>query len=304
MKSYPFVQMDVFSALPGKGNTLAVVFDADGLSDSDMQAIARWTRLAETTYVFPPADPSTPTDSSYSIRMFAPEKEVPFAGHPSVGTATALLDAGCIVPDLNGRVYQQGLAGTLPLAVSAADDGSRIVSLRAPSATDVTPNAFAAEITAATVGLALGDLRPSLMDGGRRWWVIQAKSEADLRAWSPAWDGIKALAKASESMGVCAYAFADEADSGYQVAVRALVGQERHFEDAASGAANATLAQFLFDNASSVVGDQAYVVSQGREVGFDARLYMHRDADGAIWSGGQCKTVVQGSLQWTTADTD
>lgn len=301
MKRYPFVQMDVFSALPGKGNTLAVVFDAQDLAEDDMQAIARWTRLAETTYVLAPTDASTPAASSYGIRMFAPEKEVPFAGHPSVGTASALLDAGRIQPDALGRVYQQGLAGTLPLQVGAAPDGTRIVSLRAPKATDVTPDGFAAELAAATHALELGSLRPSLMDGGRRWWVIQAASESALRNWSPAWDGIKALAKASDSMGVCAYAFTDGSQEPYAVAVRALVGQERHFEDAASGAANATLAQFLFDNASEIVGTEGYVVSQGREVGYDARLFMHRDAEGAIWSGGQTNTAVQGSLQWTAA---
>ncbi len=301
MKSYQFVQMDVFSAVPGKGNTLAVVFDADGLSEDSMQSIARWTRLAETTYTFPPTDASTPPESSYAIRMFAPTKEVPFAGHPSVGTATALLDAAKITPDSHSLVYQQGLAGTLPLHVSAAPDGSRIVAIRAPRARELPLPQVEVELEQSRVGLRLGGLRPALMDGGRRWWVIQAASEKDLREWSPAWDGIKALAKATDSMGVCAYAFADDANSDYQVVVRALVGAEQHFEDAASGAANATLAEFLFANASDAVGSTDYVVSQGREVGYDARLFMRRDHDGEIWSGGQTNTVIHGELQWMTA---
>lgn len=301
MKSYQFVQMDVFAAVPGKGNTLAVVFDADGLSDASMQAIARWTRLAETTYTFAPTDAATPPESSYAIRMFAPTKEVPFAGHPSVGTATALLDAAKIVPDANHLVYQHGLAGTLPLRVDVDKDGGRVVSLRAPKARAVDTHDAESELAKSKVDLRTGDLPDTLMDGGRRWWVIQAASEKDLRAWSPAWDGIKALAKATDSMGVCAYAFADDASCEYQVVVRALVGADQHFEDAASGAANATLAEFLFANASDRVGETDYVVSQGREVGYDARLFMRRDSAGDIWSGGQTNTVIHGSLQWMTA---
>ena len=85
-----FVQLDVFAARPGDGNPLAVVLEADGLDDDAMQAIARWTRLPETTFVLPPSTP----DASYRLRIFSPRREVPFAGHPSIGSAHAVLDAG------------------------------------------------------------------------------------------------------------------------------------------------------------------------------------------------------------------
>jgi PhzF family phenazine biosynthesis protein len=88
-----YLQLDVFAGNPGDGNPLAVVLDADGLDDAAMQAIARWTRLPETTFVFPPTQPG----ASYRIRMFSPRREVPFAGHPSVGTAHAVLEAGLAI---------------------------------------------------------------------------------------------------------------------------------------------------------------------------------------------------------------
>ncbi|HAU80868.1 MAG TPA: PhzF family phenazine biosynthesis protein, partial [Stenotrophomonas sp.] len=94
MTSRRFLQLDVFSPYPGAGNPLAVVLDAQGLDETAMQAIARWTRLPETTFVFPPAAPG----ASYGIRMFSPQKEVPFAGHPSVGTAHAVLELGVAAP--------------------------------------------------------------------------------------------------------------------------------------------------------------------------------------------------------------
>ena len=105
----PYLQCDVFADRPGAGNPLAVVLDAQGLDDDDMQAIARWTRLPETTFVLPPAD----ADSSYRIRMFSPRREVPFAGHPSVGTAHAVLQAGLATP-VDGVLVLDGIDVHVP----------------------------------------------------------------------------------------------------------------------------------------------------------------------------------------------
>ena len=113
MTARRYVQVDVFADRPGAGNPLAVVLDADGLSDAQMQAIAKWTRLPETTFVLPATD----ADTSYRIRMFSPRREVPFAGHPSVGTAHAVLEAGLATPK-DGLLVQHGIAGKLPLRVS------------------------------------------------------------------------------------------------------------------------------------------------------------------------------------------
>ncbi len=291
MTARRFLQLDVFSPYPGAGNPLAVVLDAEGLDDARMQAIARWTRLPETTFVFAPQVPG----ASYRIRMFSPQKEVPFAGHPSVGTAHAVLDAGLAAP-VDGVLVQDGIAGALPLRVVGVG-ATRSIAIR-------TPRAAVAEVTtaddprlqAALAGWTLGGLPPARMSGGRSWWVVELADEATLRALSPDWDAVAALAESTDSMGVFAYARSSADD--YQLAVRAFVGNGRRFEDAASGAANAVLAAWL-DSRNALPGvDGSYVVSQGREVGHDARLTLHVDAEGEVWSGGQVQTVIQGTIIW------
>lgn len=288
----PFVQVDVFADRPGAGNPLAVVLDAAGLDDAAMQAIARWTRLPETTFVFAPTQPG----ASYAIRMFSPSREVPFAGHPSVGTAHAVLEAGLAAPGADGLLLQEGIAGLLPLRVDQVD-GVRRIAVRTPRAHLVeTTDARGARMAEALDWLPSGDLPPALMDGGRRWWVAEARDEASLRNARPDWEAIATLARATGSMGVLA--FARCAGAGYQIAARAFVGGPAMFEDAASGAANATLAAWLALRDALPGQGGRYRVSQGREVGYDARLDMHVDADGEVWSGGQVTSVVRGQIDW------
>ena len=287
----PFVQADVFADRPGAGNPLAVVLDATGLDDAAMQAIARWTRLPETTFVLPPTRPG----ASYALRMFSPKKEVPFAGHPSVGTAHAVLEAGLAEPRA-GLLLQEGVAGLLPLRVDM-DAGVRRIAIRTPRAQLVeTAEARGARLAEALDWLPAGELPPALMDGGRRWWLAEARDEASLRSALPDWESIAALARATASMGVLAFARCHGQD--YQVAARAFVGGPALFEDAASGAANATLAAWLALRDALPGSGGHYQVSQGREVGHDARLHMQVDADGEVWAGGQVVSVVRGTIDW------
>lgn len=287
-----FQLLDVFADRPGAGNPLAVVLDCEGLDDAAMQAIARWTRLPETTFVLPPTEPG----AGYRVRMFSPRREVPFAGHPSVGTAHVVIDAGLAAP-VDGVVHQQCNVGVLPLRVEG-DGASRTIAVR-------TPRARALEVAGvddprlrdALRTLPAGLLPPALMDGGRRWWLAEVRSESALRDATPAWDAIAALAEGTQTMGLCAFARA-ASGSDYDLVVRAFVGAPARFEDAASGAANATLAAWLAHNDALPGRDGRYAVSQGREVGFDARLHLHVDADGEVWSGGHVRPVVEGLLDW------
>ncbi len=287
-----FLQLDVFSPYPGAGNPLAVVLDADGLDDAQMQAIARWTRLPETTFVFAAQVPGT----SYRLRMFSPQKEVPFAGHPSIGTAHAVLHAG-LAQASGGTLVQDGIAGALPLRVRGSGAEQRI-SIR-------VPGAHLAEIASADdprLAQALADwprgaLPPARMEGGRSWWVVEVADEAALRQLEVDWDAISRLAESTASMGVFAYAFCAPGQP-HALAVRAFVGNGRRFEDAASGAANAVLAAWLDLRDALPAGQRRYVVSQGREVGHDAQLVLELDDDGAVWSGGQIQTVIEGTLDW------
>ena len=286
-----YLQLDVFADRPGAGNPLAVVLDAEGLDDAAMQAIARWTRLPETTFVFP----ASTAEASYAIRMFSPRREVPFAGHPSVGTAHAVLQAGLAAPR-GGLLVQEGIAGLLPLRVQG-EGTQRTIAVRTPRAR-VQEIAVPgdARLATALAGLELGTLPPALMDGGRRWWLAELANEAHLRTARPDWDAIAALAEASDSMGLFVYARSD--DPVYYYAVRAFVGAPARFEDAASGAANATLAAWLAERGALPGNAGFYRVSQGREVGHDAIIELTVVADGEVWSGGRVQTVVDGQIDW------
>jgi len=287
-----YLQLDVFADRPGVGNPLAVVLDAEGLDETSMQAIARWTRLPETTFVFPATSP----EASYGLRMFSPQREVPFAGHPSVGTAHAVLEAALAQPR-DGLLVQEGVAGRLPLRVRGSG-ATRTIAVR-------TPRSRAAEIADpgdprladALAGLARGALPPALMEGGRRWWLAELADEATLRGASPDWDAIERLARGTGSMGLCVYARSQA--SAHDLAVRAWVGAAGCFEDAASGAANATLAAWLASRDALPGRDGRYRISQGREVGFDACIELEVDQAGDVWSGGRVQTVVTGTIDWT-----
>jgi PhzF family phenazine biosynthesis protein len=153
-----------------------------------------------------------------------------------------------------------------------------------------------ARLRDALAGLPLGALPQALMDGGRRWWLAELADEATVRSASPDWDAIERLANATDSMGLCVFARSD--DPVYYLAVRAWVGAPARFEDAASGAANATLAAWLADR-DALPGDSGfYRISQGREVGHDAIIELTVDANGDVWSGGRVCSVVRGELDW------
>ena len=291
MATRRYLQLDVFADRPGAGNPLAVVLDAAGLDDDAMQAIARWTRLPETTFVFPATRP----EASYALRIFSPRREVPFAGHPSVGTAHAVLEAGLAAPR-DGLLVQEGIAGLLPLRVQG-EGAARRIAVRTPRARVVEiADAPHGPLRDALRGLPAGALPTALVDGGRRWWLAELKDEAGLRAAQPDWIAIASLAKVTDSMGLCVYARTP--GQPYDLAVRAFVGAPAAFEDAASGAANATLAAWL-DSQNALPGrDGRYRVNQGREVGHDALLELQVDADGEVWSGGQVQTVVSGGIDW------
>jgi PhzF family phenazine biosynthesis protein len=286
-----YLQVDVFANRPGAGNPLGIVLDAEGLDDAAMQAIARWTRLPETTFVFPARSEA----ASYGIRIFSPRREVPFAGHPSVGTAHAVLEAGLAQPR-DGRLVQAGIAGELPLSVTG-EGKRRTIAVRTPRATvmDIA-GADDPRLREALAGLPLGTLPPALMDGGRRWWLAEIVDETALRGATPDWNAIGRLAHATESMGLCVFARSD--DPVYYLAVRAWVGAPAAFEDAASGAANATLAAWLASQ-DALPGDSGfYRISQGREVGHDAIIELQVDQAGDVWSGGRVVTVIDGQIDW------
>ena len=283
-----FVQLDVFSDRPGSGNPLAVVLDADGFDDASMQAFARWTNLSETTFLQPPTDPL----ASYRVRIFTPRQELPFAGHPSVGSAHAAIDSGRAVPR-DGRLVQQCAAGLLPMRVDG-EGRQRSIFVRAPDARQLPAPAAPALLDAALAGQVRGALAPALMDNGPRWWVVELADGNGVRAMQPDFAAITRLTHGSDAVGLAVFAFCK--DQPWQVVVRAFCPADGIPEDPVTGSANAAIASWLVHN--NALPARHYLASQGRELGRDGFVQIEVDGDDHVWIGGRTQTVVEGSLDW------
>lgn len=285
-----YLHLDVFAATLGGGNHLGVVIGADDWSTAQMQRFARWTALVETTFLLPPTVPN----ASYRVRIFTPLKEIPFAGHPSIGSAHAALECGLAEP-CDGLLWQECGAGVLPIRIEGSG-ANRELLLQSPGERVLdTGRAVHPLLPAALTGIELGALPPALIDGGRRWWLTEVADEANLRAWQPDHAAIGALAQASDSMGLCAFARSKHND--YQLVVRALPAGVGIVEDPASGAANGLIAAYIARTEPQGVLGRGYHVSQGREIGHDARLVVQIDG-AAIWVGGRSHIVIEGTMDW------
>jgi len=294
-----FLQIDVFGERAGGGNPLGVVFGADAWSDADMQRFAAWTNLVETTFVLAPSD----ARASYRLRIFTPSKEIPFAGHPTIGSAHAALEIGRVVAHDGGLVQECG-AGLLPIRVEG-EGKSRRLYVQAPAARVLHEGADEPLLQAVLGTTRLGALPPAFVEGGRRWWVAEFADEASLRAWKPDHAAILALARAGDSLGLCAFARAADAKNGYQVVVRAFPAGVGIVEDPASGAANGLIAAYIAQREPHGPLARGYRVSQGREMGHDAtidvRIDARADSDAAVWVGGRSHTIIDGSLKTRVA---
>ena len=164
MKRIPFQQVDVFTRVPFMGNPVAVVLDGAGLSTTQMQAIANWTNLSETTFITQPADSA----ADYRLRIFTPRSELPFAGHPTVGSAHALLHSG-YVPRRAGFLLQECKKGLVELRI----DGNRLL-FRLPPPVFTPPDARQLEKAAAALGIPTTAIeRSAIIDVGPVWLTLQ-----------------------------------------------------------------------------------------------------------------------------------
>lgn len=283
-----FMQLDVFSRQPMKGNPLAVVIDGDGLDEATMRAFARWTNLSETAFLLPPTTP----EADYRVRIFTPRQELPFAGHPSVGSAYAAIEAGLIAAGKT-KLVQQCAAGLLPEEVegSAAD---RIIHVQAPAARLQGINADLRQAIGETIGVALKDAQTRLADNGPRWWVCDLHEASHVRALKPDLHAIASLCERHGSLGVSV--FGREVSGPAHMAVRAFCPADGIPEDPVTGSVNAAIMAFLAERNDTSYGLD-YLASQGREVGRDGYVRVRRNpASGAITIGGQCAAVIRGEL--------
>lgn len=268
----PFRQVDVFSSEPLLGNPVAVVHDADGLTEDQMAAFARWTNLSETTFLLSPTDPA----ADYRLRIFTPGGELPFAGHPTLGSAHAWIEAGGSVGD---EVIQECAIGLVTIRRGA--DG---LSFRAPERirAGAVDESVVAE-AAAALGVARADvIDAEWCDNGPGWLGIQLADAASVLALRPD------QAALPTKIGVVgAYA-----DGECAIEVRAFCRPEQGVvEDPVTGSLNAALGQWL---AGTKLPDE-YVASQGTALGRRGRVSVRRIGD-EVWVGGATSTTIVGEV--------
>ncbi|MEP6483076.1 MAG: PhzF family phenazine biosynthesis protein [Rudaea sp.] len=289
LRTSAFKQVDVFTANPMFGNALAVVFDSDGLTTEDMQRIAAWTNLSETTFVLPP----TQAGADYRVRIFTPCSELPFAGHPSVGTAHALIESERIAVKPN--LMQECAAGLLPVEVIGEGIDQRIF-VRAPRATLRGLASDAVARLSGALGTSVAETSaPSIVNVGPDWLICDLAVEATVRSLKPDMTEIGKLCTDLNLVGIAVFGRAH--GSNYALAVRAFCPAHGIPEDPVTGSANAAIGAFLHARGGlDAIGAQ-YRASQGREVGRDGFVDVRVNCDtGDVDIGGQTVTCIDGVL--------
>lgn len=271
--SLPFEQVDVFAEAPYQGNALAVVVGADELTTEQMRAFAQWTQLSETTFLLRP----TTTEAHYRVRIFTPLRELPFAGHPTLGSCQVWLTHH---PDCADReIIQQCDAGLVPIK----RQGERL-AFRAPAL--VRSGALEAqtlELIQCGLGLSASQIqRSQWVDNGPGWAGVLLATREEVLAIQPDYAVLQGLNVGVIAPWTNAHALAD-------VEVRAFMGEE-HNEDAVTGSLNASLAQWLI---GADVLPERYTASQGTAMGRCGRLHIE-SIEGEVWVGGAVQPCISG----------
>jgi PhzF family phenazine biosynthesis protein len=287
MRLRAFKQVDVFTERPYRGNPVAVVVDAEGLSDAEMQDFTNWTNLSEATFLLPPTDAA----ADYRVRIFCPGRELPFAGHPTLGTCHAWLEAGGR-PRGDHVVQQCGIG-----LVQLRRDGTRL-AFAAPPLRKSGPLAEEdVQLIARGLGVARGDIvGHAWCDNGPNWRGVMLQSAEQVLALKP-----DASVLAGLDVGVVGprgkVGVVGSRASGDDCAfeVRAFFpGNNGMTEDPVTGSLNAALAQWLI---GAGLAPDRYVASQGTALGRAGRVHVERDAGGTIWIGGASVTCIEGTVR-------
>lgn len=280
MAQRPFRQVDVFSEVPVGGNPVAVVLDAEGLTDEQMAQFARWTNLSETTFVLPATDPA----ADYRLRIFTPLRELPFAGHPTLGSAHAWLST-VTEPERDPaeprELVQQCAAGLITVRVT----GDRYAFAAPPRRRTGPLDQATLDRVVAALRLTPADIVDhQWVDNGPGWLAVLLESGARVRAVEPDFPIMRDL-----DVGVVGPQ-RDGEDT--DVEVRAFAPGMASGEDPVTGSLNASLAQWLRETGR--IPDH-YLAAQGTVVGRTGRVYI--DDDGThIWVGGRCASLITGTV--------
>lgn len=275
MPRFRFSQINVFSADPVSGNPVAVVHNADGLSEVQMHALARWTNLSETTFLLKPDDP----EADYRVRIFSPAGELPFAGHPTLGSCHAWLSAGgkprdsnlivqqCSVGLVRIRRENSFLEFSAPPLMRSGPLEDEVVS-KIAKALDVSPSEI---------------VRHQWVDNGPGWCAVMLSSAQQVLSLKPDWAALSPL-----NLGVVG---PHSADHDASVEVRAFIGAAG-YEDPVTGSLNASLAQWLIGDG---LVEPSYIAAQGTMLQRVGRVYLRQISD-EIWVGGQVISVIHGDI--------
>ncbi len=279
-----FAQVDVFTATPYLGNPVAVVLDGTGLSTQDMQAFTDWTNLSEATFVLPPTQP----EADYALRIFCPGRELPFAGHPTLGSCHAWLDAGG-VPQ-GAEVVQECAVGL----VRIRRDGQRLAFAAPP----LRRSGALPEDEVLIIAHGLGVTRQEILhhawcDNGPQWRGVMLASAAQVLALKP-----NAQILAGMEVGVIAPLdkplLRGPDDSAEAFEVRAFFpGNAGLTEDPVTGSLNAALGQWLI---GAGLAPGHYVARQGTALGRAGRVHVQQDAQGQVWVGGESVVCIKGHV--------
>jgi PhzF family phenazine biosynthesis protein len=316
MTTRPFQQVDVFTATPYRGNPLAVVLDGTGLSDAEMQQFSAWTNLSETTFVLPPTPDAAAAGADYQVRIFTTAYEMPFAGHPTLGTCHAWLTNGGVPKD-PARIVQQCKVGL----VAIQRQGTRLAFAAPPLQRSAPVDALWQALPQA-LGLAPEQVLAAqhLRNGPSHFGVLLDSVESVL-AVQPDLSKLQGLMAEHgfTGLGVAARRHADTDTDTEAPLIRRSNREARAFssnaeasqaepdlevrfffdrgdgvgEDPITGSFNASLAQWLIAEGHA---PQSYLAAQGTCIGREGRVHIAQDAQGQVWVGGNSVTCVQGQV--------
>ncbi len=279
MLTRAFKQVDVFTSVALKGNPVAVILDAEGISSEQMQAIANWTNLSETTFV----TPATEAGADYAVRIFTPKSELPFAGHPTLGTAHAVIEAGLAEPR-DGRIVQQCAVGLVEVSQAATG-----LSFRLPRYS--YEDAPAVDVLAKALGDGAIKGAPQIVNVGPRWVIAELVSADTVSQLLPDYPLLADYDRRHGTTGLTVYAEKDDGD----IIVRSFAPADGIAEDPVCGSGNAAVAAYRL-RAGQIVAGSHYTASQGQQVGRDGHVRVRIDGVD-IHVGGDCVTVVEGSIR-------
>jgi PhzF family phenazine biosynthesis protein len=308
MQQRLFKQVDVFTAKPYYGNPLAVVLDGSGLDDEAMQRFARWTNLSETCFLLPPTDPT----ADYKVRIFTPGGELPFAGHPTLGSCHSWLQAGG-QPRRSDVIVQECEFGLVRIRRQALQTAGQRLAFAAPPVKRSTLSPELLDKVAAALGLRSNQvLAAQILDNGPHWLALlldspetvlqlapdhlvlkNLQTKVGVAAFYPPPEAPPLIGRANREARAFGQDKAQAIDDAPDLEVRAFAACIGVNEDPVTGSLNASLAQWLMAEGHA---PERYLASQGICLGRAGQLSIERDADGQVWVGGESVTCVDGQV--------